>query len=82
MKEDISEGEPEEMIMMEAELEYLKKENSKLKRLYYPKELIYEAELDIYRCPNCKKIVSQAMLEEKLTLYCNLCGQRIYGRRK
>lgn len=64
-------------IMLEAEVEQLRNENRKLKKLYYPKKLKYDAELDIYQCPNCKKIVSPARIEEEF-LYCNMCGQRVY----
>lgn len=80
LKEDIVEEEPDDKIMLEAEVEYLKKENSKLKKLYYPQKLIYDVALDIYQCPNCRKILSQEMLKENTALYCSLCGQRIYWK--
>lgn len=67
----------EDTTMLKAELNYLHFENKKLKKLYYPKKLVYDSTLDIYFCPNCEKVFSKVVLKEKV-LYCSLCGQRIY----
>lgn len=68
----------EDTTMLKAELEHLHHENKKLKKLYYPKKLVYDSELDIYLCPNCKKVFPGTVLKEKV-LYCSFCGQRIYA---
>lgn len=68
----------EDTTMLKAELEHLHHENKKLKKLYYPKKLVYDSELDIYLCPNCKKVFPGTVLKEKV-LYCSMCGQRIYA---
>lgn len=80
-KEIIENDVAEDTTMLKAELEHLYEENKKLKKLYYPKKLVYDSELDIYLCPNCKKVFPGTILEKKEVLYCSLCGQRIYGER-
>ncbi len=77
LKTDLGE-EVSDNTMLEAEVEQLRNENRKLKKLYYPKKLKYDVELDIYQCPNCKKIVSPERLKNEPVLYCSLCGQRVY----
>jgi len=81
--EEITESDVvEDTVMMQAELDYLHQENKKLKKLYYPKKLVYDSGLDIYLCPNCKKIFPGTIAKEKEILYCSLCGQRIYVEQK
>lgn len=77
--EEITESDAvDDTTMLQAELEYLHQENKKLKKLYYPKKLVYDSELDIYLCPKCKKVFPGTIAKEKEILYCSLCGQRIY----
>lgn len=79
IKEEISENyEVDEKIMYEAELEQLRKENKKLKKLYYPKKILCDEQTDNYICPNCMGVLPKIIIENCNTKYCNCCGKRIY----
>lgn len=69
---------PEEMI--EAETQYLKSENEKLKSLHFPKKIEKAAGSKNYICPNkkCSVEISDILIEQYKIKYCPECGQRIY----
>lgn len=69
---------PEEMI--EAETQYLKSENKKLKELQFPKKIVRTDEGRNYICPNkkCNISISGILVEQYKIKFCPECGQRIY----
>lgn len=83
IKKEVSESdEVDEKFMFEAELEQLRSENKKLKKLYYPKKMLYDEQTDNYICPNCNEALSKMLIENSDTKYCNCCGKRIYRDKK
>ena len=70
---DAASGEPDVELIIEAETEYLHRENEKLKKRDIPVYLIVEENKVI--CPKCKAL--QQSFDVK---YCCQCGQRVTRR--
>ena len=69
---------PDVELMIEAETNYLKKENGLLKNLQFPKAI--EKSENTYLCPNskCHTKILDILIEEYGVKHCPECGQRIF----
>lgn len=67
-----------EIEMIKADMEYVRQENEKLKKLQFPKKLKEDNRKNLV-CPSCKKVIASGHLsQETLSKFCPECGQRIF----
>lgn len=80
IKEIVLPKEPDVELMIEIETDYLKKENERLKELYFPKKIIRTDKGLNYLCPNgkCGIEIPTILVEQYKIKFCPECGQRIY----